>query len=151
MRATSFRLAVRQRWWIESDDRRFERLLSGYLGSVREMALAGNDVLAEAVMVPERRRLYDSSFGELPMVLIGVRCPLEVAVQREARRTDRRGGPIDFPADYFAAVHDGVSYDLEVDTSVKSPTEGAAEMIPTFSRLLPSSFRSHWQRGAGPA
>jgi chloramphenicol 3-O phosphotransferase len=138
-----FRSGYSNRWWIESDDQRFELLLSGYLGSLREMALAGNDVVAEAVMTPERRPLYESTFGDLPILLIGVKCPLEVARRREAIRTDRRGGPIDLPSDYFLAVHEGLSYDLEVETSVKNPTELAAEVIPQFLRLVASNFHSH--------
>ena len=143
-----FRSGYTNRWWFESDDRRFELLLSGYLASLGEMVLAGNDVLAEAVITPGRRHLYDGTFGDLPMVLIGVTCPLEVAVLREATRTDRRGGPIDLPADYFAAVHNGLSYDLEVDTAKIGPTELAVELIPKFKRLVASSFENHSRRGA---
>lgn len=138
-----FRAGYSSRWWIESDDHRFDILVSGYLGSLREMALAGNDVLAEAVMTRERRHLYDHVIGDLPIVLIGVKCSWEIALRRETTRTDRRGGPIHLPADYFAAVHEGLTYDLEVDSSVKNPTELAEELIPRFLRLNSSNFRSH--------
>jgi chloramphenicol 3-O phosphotransferase len=138
-----FRAGYSSRWWIESDDHRFDMLVSGYLGSLREMAIAGNDVLAEAVMTQGRRHLYDSTIGDLPIILVGVKCPLAIAQLREHARTDRHGGPIELPADYFAAVHEGLSYDLEIDTSVKDPTALAEELVPQFRGLNSSSFRSH--------
>lgn len=138
-----FRSGFCERWWTPGDEQLFDRVLSGYLGSLREMALAGNDVLAEAVITPERRHLYDNTFGELPILLIGVKCLLEVAIHREALRTDRRRGQIDLPASDFAAVHDGLSYDLEVDTSAGNPTELTAKMLPKFVQLRPTSFKRH--------
>jgi chloramphenicol 3-O phosphotransferase len=138
-----FRSGFSERWWLEDDGHLFDRVLSGYLRSLREMALAGNDLLAEAVITPERHDLYESAFGALPIILIGVKCPREVAVQRENARTDRRHGPIDLPAHDYAAVHVGLSYDFEVETSTGNPVEMAAKMVPQFDRLLPSSFKRH--------
>jgi chloramphenicol 3-O phosphotransferase len=61
----------------------------------------------------------------LPVLFVGVRCPLEVI---EARRRDAE------PARYLPggaerwqeSVHSGWSYDLELDTSVLGPAECAA-------------------------
>jgi chloramphenicol 3-O phosphotransferase len=121
----------------------FDRVLSGYLSSLRDMARAGNDVLAEAVITPHLRRLYESSFDTTPILLIGVKCRLEVAIRREANRTDRRRGPIELPPSEFAEVHEGLSYDLVIDTSDNDPTDLVIKMLLTFLELTPSSFASH--------
>src|SRR5664280_571179 len=90
-----FRSGLADQWWVNDDGHLFHQVMVGYLASLREMALAGSDVLAEAVITPARRALYESTFGETPIVLIGVQCPLEVAMQRDSNRTDRLRGPID--------------------------------------------------------
>lgn len=138
-----FRLGFSDHWWTERDGRLFDRVLSGYLGSLRAMALAGNDVLAEAVITPQRRLLYRNTFDEMPINIIGVTCPLAMAIQRERARTDRRNGPVELPADEYAAVHLGLHYDFEVDTSLGAPEELAGQTIPQFQDLHPSNFNSH--------
>lgn len=132
-----------ERSWTEDEGELFNRVQSGYLNSLREMALAGNDVLAEAVITPDRRLLYESTFGSMPLLLIGVKCRLDVATEREKNRTDRRRGPIELPAVEFAAVHEGLSYDLVIETSDDNPTDLAVKFLSDFIELIPSSFASH--------
>jgi chloramphenicol 3-O phosphotransferase len=72
----------------------------------------------------------------LPALLIGVRCPLEVIMQRRnAGQAGREGGyvtgtvhePVPLPVRHWQdEVHRPGVYDLEVDTSVLSPNECAA-------------------------
>lgn len=138
-----FRSGFSTRWWIDDDRQLFGRVLSGYLGSLRAMALAGNDVLAEAVITSERHSLYESAFEDMPILLIGVMCPLELAIERENARTDRLHGPVELPAGDFAAVHVGLSYDFQIETSVGNPAELAMTVIPQFDRFIPSSFKHH--------
>lgn len=136
-------MGIAERSWLEDEGTLFEGLITGYLGSLRAVALAGIDVMAEAVIVPARRSRYAEIFGELPIIVIGVRCPLDVATQRERARTDRRGGPIDFPADYFEAVYSGLSYDFEIATDTGDPSGLAAQVAANLDRLVPTSFSSH--------
>jgi chloramphenicol 3-O-phosphotransferase len=138
-----FRSGYPTSFWDDDEGVLFDRLLAGYVGALREMALAGNNVLAEAVITPARRLLYESTFGSLQLLLIGVKCRLEKAIQREASRTDRRHGPIELPALYFAAVHEGLSYDLEIETSDENPKDLAVTFHSEFEALIPSSFASH--------
>ena len=138
-----FHAGYLERWWVADDGPLFDRLVAGYAASLREMAVAGNDVLAEAVITPARRNLYESVFGETPIALIAVRCPLEVAVDRERNRTDRRSGPIEFPPDYFAAVYGGLTYDHEIDTSNRTPDALATDLLESFSQFAPTSFTAH--------
>jgi chloramphenicol 3-O phosphotransferase len=105
----------------------FERVVTGYLGALRAMVLAGNNVVAEAVMIPERVGLYFDTFAGLDVLLVGVRCPLGICQQREAVR-DRLGGPLDLDVEWFRTVHE-VPYDLEVDMSSEDSLEAAAEQV----------------------
>lgn len=138
-----FRSGFSERWWTEDDGQLFERVMAGYLGSLVQIANAGIDVLAESVITPSRQRLYETTFGEIPIALIGVQCPLEVAMEREQARGDRRRGPIDLDADDYMAVHAGLSYDLEVSTTAVNPKDLAEAVAPQFDRLIPSPFGSH--------
>lgn len=86
----------------------------------------------------------------LPVLLVGVRCPVETIVERIRAGQDGRvyevaSAPEDIPEPvrrYTEAVHDPGIYDLEVDTSLLSPEESAAAIA---SRLVdggtsPSAF-----------
>src|SRR3981081_2424250 len=50
----------------------FNRVLTGYVRSLAQLAVAGNDVVAEAVMIPEWVPLYVDAFRGLPVLLVGV-------------------------------------------------------------------------------
>ena len=115
----------------KGDGTLFSRLLPGYLGSLAQLAAAGNDVVAEAVIIPERVSLYREAFADVPVLLVGVRCALEVAQARESARTDRQALDLDVP--WFETVHD-IPYDLEVDTTDASTVEGsAAQLVALFA------------------
>lgn len=138
-----FRSGIAGQWWLADDGQLFDRVMTSYLGSLHAMVVAGLDVMAETVITPSRRRLYETTFGEIPITLIGVMCPLEVAIDREGARSDRHRGPIDLDADAYAAVHTGLSYDTQIDTAKEGPSELARALALHFDRLRSSSFRSH--------
>jgi chloramphenicol 3-O phosphotransferase len=101
----------------------FRMLVAGYLGSLRAMALAGHSVISESVILPSNLELYLRAFEGIPVFLVGVRCPLDIAEERERARatTERyRGEPIDLRVPEFDLVHAHGAYDLEVDTSRSS-------------------------------
>ena len=134
-------LAGFRRDFLRSDDGSvFERALRGYLGALRSMALAGNDVVAEAVITWPRVPWYAEAFEGLAVTLVGVRCDLQVARRRERERTDRVAGPLELPEDKFAAVHAGMDYDLEVDTSTSSAAEVAGDLAIRLRQVRPTAF-----------
>lgn len=90
--------------------------MKGYLGALRSLALAGIDLIAEAVITPERVDDYETAFKNLPVLMVAVRCPIEVARQREAARAARRRGPAELPAAAFEAVYGAIRYDVELDS-----------------------------------
>ena len=135
-----FRAGYPDRFWRSDDGSLFDRVMLGYLGALRAMALVGNDVIAEAVITPDRRARYSAVFHGLPVILVAVRCPIDVAVQRERNRADRIRGPLELPADAFAAVHAGVEHDLDIDTSLDTPETLAAQLERRLRTIAPDAF-----------
>jgi len=88
---------------------------------VAALAAEGHDVIVDHVLL-EPDWLPDlGARVAADLFVVGVRCPLEVVVERERDRKDRTIGQA-------AAMHDVIhrgGYDVEVDTSVLSPTEAA--------------------------
>src|SRR5262245_52359814 len=115
-------------------------LVMGMHQAVAALARAGNHVLVDHVLV-EPQWLADCAalFAELPACLIGVRCPLEVALQREQQRRDRAPGQA---RAHFPLVHAHGIYDFEVDTS-SADVGTCARAIKQFldSGAAPTAFR----------
>jgi chloramphenicol 3-O phosphotransferase len=103
------------------------RLVSGMHRTVAALADSGLDVIVDHVLLEsewldECRRLWAS----FDVLFVGVRCPLEVVVERERSRRDRTIGQA---AAQFEVVHRAGGYDLEVDTSRLGPEEAAARVV----------------------
>jgi chloramphenicol 3-O phosphotransferase len=67
----------------------------------------------------------------LPVLMVGVRCPIEVVMERRATWPEIHSDDDTVPTpvqQWQNAVHDPGTYDVEVDTSTSSPTE-CAELI----------------------
>jgi chloramphenicol 3-O phosphotransferase len=110
-----------------------ERLVSGMHRTVAALAEEGLDVIVDHVILEgawmaECRRLWDP----FRTLFVGVRCPLEVVVERERSRKDRTIGQA---AAQFAVVHRWGGYDLEVDTSESTPDEAATQIAVAVARL----------------
>ncbi len=78
-------------------------------------------------ILPACARLLDG----LPGIFVGVRCPVDVVMQRRRATAWNADLPPDAPLPapvlrWQTAVHDPGLYDLEVDTSVLSPAQCAA-------------------------
>ncbi len=103
------------------------RLVSGMHRTVAALADSGLDVIVDHVLLEpdwleECRRLWAGS----EVLFVGVRCPLEVVVERERNRRDRTIGQA---AAQFAVVHRAGGYDVEVDTSRLSPEQAAERVV----------------------
>src|SRR5690606_32818969 len=88
------------------------------------MARAGAHLVVDDLFLggtASQRRWLDA-LGDVPTLWVGVRCAPEVAARREAERGDRVAG---MAARQAEAVHRGVGYDLEVDTTGTDPADGA--------------------------
>ena len=99
------------------------RLVNGMHRTVAALAGAGLDVIVDHVLLEpewlaECRRLW----APYDVLFVGVRCPLEIVVERERARKDRTIGQAEAQ---FAVVHTAGGYEVEVDTSVLGPEEAA--------------------------
>ena len=82
----------------------------GYLDAIASLARAGNHVAVSAA--GHRQTEFADAFGDVPILSVGLTCEFEVLVDRE-RRSGRWGGI----AAESLAVHDGWTYDVELDTT----------------------------------
>ncbi|ELP62266.1 chloramphenicol phosphotransferase CPT [Streptomyces turgidiscabies] len=73
-----------------------------------------DDVFLGGAASQQRWRKALGEVGDLAVLWVGVRCDSTVAAGREAARGDRAPG---MAAGQAHVVHEGVAYDLEVDTS----------------------------------
>ena len=91
-------------------------IISGLHGCVAALAGSGNNVILDHVL-QEKEWLREciEKWEGLEVLFVGVRCPLEIAEQREKERGDRNIGTARYQ---FERVHIHRYYDIEVDTSV---------------------------------
>ena len=94
----------------------FMALEAAWLAGVAAMARAGARIIHDDVFLggaASQQRVKDALDG-LDVLWVGVRCDAAVAAGRELSRGDRVRGMAELQAE---VVHDGVTYDLEVDTT----------------------------------
>ena len=104
------------------------RLVDGLHRMVASLADAGLSVIVDHVLLePEWLPDLAARLAGHEVLFVGVRCPLEVVVERERERRDRTIGQA---AAQFDVVHRAGGYDLEVDTSVLAPDEAAERIAP---------------------
>ena len=122
------------------------KLVAGMHQAIAALSMAGNNVIADHVLVePAWLRECSSLFSELPAYFVGVRCPLEVLEQRERARKNRTWGQA---RAQFELVHAHGVYDLEVDTSVYSPMDCARQIKERLEdRYPPYAFKRLQQSG----
>jgi chloramphenicol 3-O phosphotransferase len=94
----------------------FRALEAAWMEGVAAMARAGARVIIDDVFLggAASQRRWQRALGGLDVLWVGVRCESAVAAGREVARGDRTAGMAVSQAD---VVHEGVSYDLEVDTT----------------------------------
>ena len=105
----------------------FREIEAAWMTGIAAMARAGariilDDVFLSGAASQERVRAH---LEGLDVLWVGVRCDAEIAAGREIARGDRAGGMAALQA---GLVHQGVSYDLEVDTG-KSESLTCAQTI----------------------
>jgi chloramphenicol 3-O phosphotransferase len=116
-----------------------QRLFSGFHHSLAALAGVGNPLIVDHVLVePSWLKECVEVLAPFSVFFVGVRCPLEVLEQRERGRGDRLIG---LARVQFERVHAHASYDLEVDTSLASPSECAAQIQQAVQQTgLPRAF-----------
>ncbi|MEU0112291.1 chloramphenicol phosphotransferase CPT [Streptomyces bobili] len=94
----------------------FRALEEAWTEGIVAMARAGARIVVDDVLLggAASQQRWQKALGDVAVLWVGVRCDSAVAAGREIARGDRVRGMAASQAD---AVHQGVVYDLEVDTS----------------------------------
>lgn len=98
----------------------------------RSVAETGLDQVIDHVILDDATR--DDALNVLngPDVLwVGVYCHIDELVRRETARADRFRG---FASRTWAQVHDGMTYDLVLDTAAATPQQCAAQVFTALRR-----------------
>lgn len=123
------------------------QLVLGMHRAIAELACAGNNVLADHVLVdPTWMADCAMVFADMPAWLVGVRCPLPVLEARERSRGDRTLGQA---AAQYSLVHAHGLYDFEVDTSRLSPDACATAISEILATGAPSALKQLRDRPPG--
>jgi chloramphenicol 3-O phosphotransferase len=119
-------------------DATLDNLRYGFYACLAALAEHGNNVITDQAV--EQEEWIVRCAGALKSTrayLVGVRCPFEVAEQRESARGDRTIGLV---REHFNLVHQHGIYDIEVDTSVLNPEECARAIKDYISQNEPRAF-----------
>lgn len=110
----------------------FRSLTQVLFDSAVAFAREGFDVVVDTVF--ERRECHEicvRSLQPFRTLIVGLQCPLDVLAERERTRANRRVG---LAADQAGRVHEGVHYDLVLDTASSSPDACAAAIVRDIRR-----------------
>jgi chloramphenicol 3-O phosphotransferase len=109
-----------------------QRLAAGMRAAVAASARAGNDLLVDDVFIdPVWLDAWRHELSDLEWLLVGVVAPLEVLEERERIRGNRIAGEA---RAQFDLIHNGIEYDLTVDTARQSPEECARTILSALAR-----------------
>ncbi|MFF2508057.1 chloramphenicol phosphotransferase CPT [Streptomyces sp. NPDC058067] len=94
----------------------FRALEAAWTEGIAAMARAGARVIVDDVFLggPDSQQRWRKALGDLGVLWVGVRCESAIAAGREVARGDRVRG---MAAAQAEAVHEGITYDMEVDTA----------------------------------
>jgi chloramphenicol 3-O phosphotransferase len=104
-----------------------------WMAGIARMAEVGAQLLVEDNLVsgPPAQQRWRDALGDVPTGWVGVRCEPAEAARREHARGDRTVGMAEQQAD---AVHRGIDYDLEVDSTRRSPAVLADQVVGRWFR-----------------
>jgi chloramphenicol 3-O phosphotransferase len=94
----------------------FRALEAAWIAGIAAMARAGARIIVDEVFLggAASQQRWRDALDPLPVLWVGVRCDRAVAAAREIARGDRVPGMAASQAD---VVHQGIVYDLQVDTT----------------------------------
>jgi len=125
-------------------------LMAGLHQTVATLAAMGHNLVVDHVFW-ERRWLDDCAVAlyDLPVLFVGVHCPLAVAEARVYARADRPPilrGAVRW---LFPRVHTDAIYDLEVETASATAMECAEQIKRHLDAGLPMTAMRHLAQRAG--
>jgi len=113
------------------------RALAGMYAAIGAWAASGNHAIVEdAIYDPRVLKSAVNALHRLPAFFVGVRCDLEVAMQRERERGDRALGGAKV---FHEHVHAHGIYDFEVDSTTATASE-CAQQIRAWLATAPQPY-----------
>jgi chloramphenicol 3-O phosphotransferase len=107
-----------------------EQAMRGMRHAVAAMAAQGNNLIVDEVMTHgATEREYRALLAPFDVRFVGLVAPLDVLEARERARGDREIGLARWQYD---RVHRGITYDLEIDTTLATPSESACMIRDAF-------------------
>ncbi len=105
----------------------FRALETAWMAGIAAMVRAGARIVLDDVFLSgaQSQARVRTQLDGLEVLWVGVRCAPEIAAARELARGDRTPGMAELQAE---VVHEGVVYDLVVDTGT-TPTSTSAQAI----------------------
>ncbi|HEY2048093.1 MAG TPA: hypothetical protein VGH03_02035 [Caulobacteraceae bacterium] len=107
----------------------FERVMSGMRRAIAAMAAQGANIIVDDVMLATEAQEYRSLLADFAPKFVGLFAPLDLLERRERDRGDRMPGLARWQ---YKRVHQGVAYDLEIDTSAITPIQSAQIIRDAF-------------------
>lgn len=107
-----------------------KRLIAGMHAAIAALADAGNDLIVDDVYWEDEEASYRRHLADHDFYFIALHVPLAAAEERERNRGDRDLGLARWQ---FPRVHAGCRYDLELDSTTKSPGSLAKTICERFS------------------
>lgn len=94
----------------------------------------GADIILDEVFLgaAEDQARWKQTLEGHRVLWVGVQCDIDVAAGREAARGDRKPNMARFQS---AVVHQGVTYDIVIDTTNRSPEEAAEAVVAELKRI----------------
>jgi len=113
---------------IVNRGQRFTEHYDHWIDAVAGFARSGSNVVLDEVFLAASfdQERWRRALRDVPTLWVGVRCPADEAERRELERRDRNIGIARVHAD---SVHDGVVYDVVVDTSTMTTEQAGAVIL----------------------
>jgi chloramphenicol 3-O phosphotransferase len=105
------------------------RALQGMRHAVAAMAEQGNNLIIDDVLCNGEMPDYVTLLSAFDLHLVGVFAPLDILEARERARVDRLIGLARWQ---YGRVHEGIGYDLEIDTSTATAVDCAKQIQARF-------------------
>jgi len=114
-------------------DQRFRKVEDSWYQGLAAMARAGTGIIIVDAFLggASSQSRLDTALSGLKVLWVGVHCDADVASKRESKRPDRVQGMAKAQS---ILVHEGVRYDMEVDTSSRSAGDCARTIRDSMVR-----------------
>ena len=115
---------------IPAGSKNFPNMKLAIAKSVKALVETGHNVIVDIVFCGEKTYLeFNSELAQLNVKFVKVDCSLSELVKRELARGDRAIG---LAQSQFESIHQGVKYDMVVNTNDNSPEQCAQDIISCF-------------------